>query len=134
MTSLHGPVARVLGKIFPISASMGSIFTLSSRPSGDLTLRNSWMRFAISSSEPTPSAICIRRSEPNWLIRTFAPGCPLTFSKSSAWPPAGRPPVCLALETRSVISVISRTGSTSAETRFSSRLRSSSAIHSLRSV
>src|SRR5262249_10807110 len=54
-------------------------------------------------------------------------GCrePLTFSNSSAGPPD--------FTTRSLISVISRSGSTSAATRTSSPLRSRSAIHSRRS-
>src|ERR1039458_10547712 len=37
ITSLHGPVATVLGKNLPISASIGSIFTLSRKPCGDFT-------------------------------------------------------------------------------------------------
>ena len=54
-------------------------------------------------------------------------GCsaPFGFSKSNAGPPA--------LTVRSTISVISRSGSTSAETRTSSPSRSSSAIQSRRS-
>ena len=72
----------------------------------------------------TPKARHIRRSVPNWLISS---GCrePLTFSNRSAGPPA--------LTMRSTISVISRSGSTSAATRTSSPSRSSSAIHSRRS-
>ena len=50
MTSLHGPVETVLGKNFPISASMGSIFTLSRKPCGDFTSMNWRMRSATSSS------------------------------------------------------------------------------------
>ncbi len=37
MTSLQGPVETVLGKNLPISASMGSILTLSRKPCGDFT-------------------------------------------------------------------------------------------------
>ncbi len=61
---------------------------------------------------------------PNWLIRS---GCcePFGFSNSSAGPPD--------LTTRSTISVISRSGSTSAEMRRSSPSRSRSAIQSRRS-
>ena len=79
---------------------------------------------ATSSSCSTPNARHIRRSVPNWLISS---GCsePFGFSNSSAGPPA--------LTVRSTISVISRSGSTSAETRTSSPSRSSSAIQSRRS-
>src|SRR6185436_10157192 len=60
-----------------------------------------------------------------WLIRS---GCraPRGLSNRSAGPPA--------FTVRSTISVISRSGSTSAETRTSSPSRSSSAIHSRRSA
>ena len=51
MTSLQGPVGTVLGKNLPISASMGSILTLSRKPCGDLTSMKARMRSAISSSE-----------------------------------------------------------------------------------
>ena len=47
MTSLQGPVATVLGKNLPISASMGSIFTLSRKPCGDFTSMKARMRSAI---------------------------------------------------------------------------------------
>ncbi len=133
MTSLHGPVATILGKNLPISASMGSIFSFSRKPSGDFILSNWRMRSAISSRLFTPSAICMRRSEPNWLMRTGTPFPPFTFSKSSAGPP-GRPYFLAApLETRSAISVISRMGSTSVLIFLSSPARSSAAIHCLKS-
>ena len=79
---------------------------------------------AASSSVSTPSARHMRRSVPNWLMRS---GCcePFGFSNRSAGPPA--------LTTRSTISVISRSGSTSAVMRRSSPSRSRSAIHSRRS-
>ena len=66
----------------------------------------------------------MRRSVPNWLMRS---GCcePFGFSKRSAGPPD--------FTTRSVISVISRSGSASAVMRRSSPSRSRSAIHSRRS-
>ncbi len=133
MTSLQGPVGTVLGKNLPISASMGSIFSFSRKPSGDFILSNWRMRSAISSRLSTPSAICMRRSEPNWLMSTGTPLPPFTFSNSSAGPP-GRPYFLAApLETRSAISVISRMGSTSALIFFNSPARSSAAIQSLRS-
>ena len=134
MTSLQGPVATVLGKNLPMSASMGSIFSFSRKPSGDFMLSNWRMRSAISSRRSTSSAICMRRSEPNWLISSGMPLEPFTFSNSSAGPP-GRPYLVAApLETRSVISVTSRIGSTSVRIRFSSPACSSTAIHSLRSL
>ena len=149
MTSLQGPVATVLGKNLPISASMGSIFTLSRNPWGDFTSMKPRMRSAISSRESTSSASFMRRAEPNWLISTCAPGYPLTFWKRSARPPgtaalvsAGGPGTTVAgrgllrpkpLLTRSVISLISRMGSTSVRIFFNSPARSSAAIHSRRS-
>src|SRR5919197_3262408 len=66
----------------------------------------------------------MRRSVPNWLISSGR-SAPLGLSNSSAGPPA--------LTVRSTISVISRCGSTSAETRTSSPSRSSSAIQERRS-
>src|SRR6185312_17495839 len=66
----------------------------------------------------------MRRAEPNWLIRTRAPGLPLMFRKSRAGPPF--------LLTRSAISVISRLGLTSVAICFNSLARSSAAIHSRR--
>ena len=46
MTSLQGPVETVLGKNLPISASMGSILTLSRKPWGDFTSMKARMRSA----------------------------------------------------------------------------------------
>src|SRR6478672_10896547 len=66
----------------------------------------------------------MRRSVPNWLISSGWLA-PFGLSKRSAGPPA--------FTVRSTISVISRSGSTSAATRTSSPSRSSSAIHSRRS-
>ena len=97
--------------------------TFSTSPCGGCMSRTSPSFAAASSSFSTPSARHMRRSEPNWLIRSG--WCePFGFSNSSAGPPA--------LTTRSVISVISRSGSTSAEMRRSSPWRSRSAIHSRR--
>src|SRR5439155_812127 len=77
-----------------------------------------------SSSESASKARHIRRSVPNWFTSS---GCdePFGFSNRSAGPPA--------LTTRSTISVTSRCGSTSAETRASSPSRSRSPIQSRRS-
>ena len=134
MTSLHGPVATILGKNLPMSASLGSILSFSRKPSGDFMLSNWRMRSAISSRRSTSSANCMRRSEPNWLISSGMPLAPFTFSNNRAGPP-GRPYLVAApLETRSVISVTSKMGSTSVRIRCSSPPCSSAAIHSLRSL
>jgi uncharacterized protein YcfJ len=42
----------VLGKTLPMAARVGSIFSFSRRPSGDLISRRARMRLAISSREP----------------------------------------------------------------------------------
>ncbi len=96
MTSLQGPVETVFGKNLPTSVNMGSILSLSMKPCGDFRSMNILMRAGISSRESTSSASFMRSAEPNWLISTLAPGCPLTFSNSNAGPPgpmlAARPP------------------------------------------
>src|SRR5581483_469019 len=79
---------------------------------------------ATSSSFSTPNARDMRRSVPNWLM-SRACSEPFGRSNRSAGPPA--------FTVRSTISVISRSGSTSAVTRTSSPSRSSSAIQSRRS-
>ena len=82
------------------------------------------MRAPTSSRLAASKARHMRRSVPNWLIRS---GCsePLTFSNRSAGPPD--------LTVRSLISVISRCGSTSAAMRLSSPSRSRRAIQARRS-
>ena len=94
----------------PTSAS-GGRWTFSRSPSGGCMSRMSPSFAAASSSFSTPSARHMRFSVPNWLMRS---GCcePFGCSKRSAGPPD--------LTTRSVISVISRSGSTSASMRRSS--------------
>ena len=84
------------------------------------------LRGDVVEARSTPKAMAMRRSVPNWLMSR---GCsePFGFSKSRAGPPP-------ALTSRSTISVISRYGSTSAVMRCSSPARSSSAIHSRRSL
>src|SRR2546426_1922064 len=129
-TSLQGPVATVRGKNFPASARSGSILILSRKPCGVFTSMNRRMRAAISSSKSTPRASFIRASEPNWLIRSWESGCPFRFWKRRAGPP-GLPDFDLL--TRSVISAISRTGSTSVLMRRNSPARSRAAIHWRRS-
>ena len=153
ITSLQGPVATILGKNFPASVSSGSILSLSRKPCGDLRSMKTRMRSANSSKEFTPRASFIRASEPNWLMRTWEPGWFFMFWKRRAGPPgfcaefrlaslgetaqAAVPTwpvvVLTPLLTRSVISAISRMGSTSVWMRFSSPARSRAAIHWRRS-
>ena len=118
MTSLQGPWTP-LGKNFPISASMGSIFTLSRKPCGDFTSMKARMR----------SATCVERidfqsqvhaaSGAELVDQDLRAGMALDVFKKqggAAGPsPAygSRPSHTSPLLTRSVISVISRTGSTS---------------------
>ena len=100
-----GPVLTPLGKNFPISASMGSIFHFVEKALRGFHVHE--MSDAVShlvSRASTSRARFMRRAEPNWLIRTRAPALCLMFRKSRAGPP---------LLTRSAISVISRMGSTS---------------------
>ena len=94
-----------------IDLSLPSERTLSTSPCGGCSSRISPSLSARSSSFSTPNAMHMRFSVPNWLIRS---GCaaPFGFSNRSAGPPD--------LTTRSTISVISRSGSTSAEMRTSS--------------
>ncbi len=134
ITSLQGAprLSMTFGKKEPISASMGSIFNLSSKPEGICGFSRVSIRPAILSSESVSRASRMRRSLPNWFISTRAPGWPFTFSKSSAGPPASAVPRPI-FATRSAISAISRFGSTSTRIRFSSPLLSSRAIHSRRS-
>src|SRR3954454_7114709 len=122
--SWQTPLPTVFGRESAMDLSFCKPRTFSISPLGGCISSTSATRCATSSSFSTPRARHIRRSVPNWLIRS---GCFALFgrSKSSAGPPA--------LTVRSTISVISRSGSTSAETRTSSPSRSSSAIHSRRS-
>src|SRR5215471_1482873 len=122
--SWQGPLPTVFGRESATDLSFCSPRTFWSSPLGGCISSTSATRCATSSSRSTPNARHIRRSVPNWLIKS---GCwdPFRFSNSSAGPPA--------FTVRSVISVISRSGSTSTETRTSSPSRSSSAIQSRRS-
>ena len=92
----------------PSSASFGSIFTLSKSPCGDCMSRIEEIRPATSSSDSTSSARFIRRSLPTRFVTAGIPE-PRGRSKRSAGPPD--------FTARSDISVISSTGSTSAEIR-----------------
>ena len=124
MISLHGPVFTDLGKKEPSSASFGNILILSSRPCGDCMSRKPRMRAATSSMCETSRARFMRRSLPSILIRRGTRE-PFGFSNSKAGPPAR--------VTRSVISVISRTGSISAAMRRNSPSFSSLAMNSRKS-
>ena len=123
-TSWHGAFETVFGSESATDFSLRSPLTFSRSPCGGCMSRMSPSLAAASSSVSTPSARHMRRSVPNWLIRS---GCdePFGFSNRSAGPPD--------LTTRSTISVISRSGSTSVAMRRSSPSRSRSAIHSRRS-
>ena len=122
-TSCTGPLRTLFGCESAIDFSFFRPRTFSARPCGGCISSTSPSRRPTSSSESAPNARHIRRSVPNWLISS---GCSdFGFSNSSAGPPA--------LTTRSTISVTSRCGSTSAETRTSSPSRSRSAIQSRRS-
>ena len=122
--SWTGPRRTVFGIESAIDFSFWRPRTLSISPDGGCISRMSLSLWATSSSRSTPKARHIRRSVPNWLIRS---GCCASFGRSnrSAGPPA--------LTVRSTISVISRSGSTSAATRTSSPSRSRSEIQSRRS-
>ena len=122
--SWQGAFETVFGSESAMDFSLRSPLTLATSPCGGCISRTSSSLAATSSSRSTPKAMHMRFSVPNWLMRS---GCcePLGFSKRSAGPPD--------FTTRSVISVISRSGSTSAEMRCSSPSRSRSAIQSRRS-
>ena len=104
-TSWHGPFETDFGVESAIDLSVPSLRTFSTSPCGGLSSSTSSSFAATSSSRSTPKARHMRRSVPNWLIRSGSRE-PFTFSNRSAGPPD--------LTTRSVISVISRSGSTSA--------------------
>src|SRR3954470_7076809 len=124
-TSCTGPRRVVCGRESAIDFSFLSPRTLSTSPCGGCISSTSSSFAATSSSRSTPRARHIRRSVPNWLIKRGWLA-PFGRSNSSAGPPA--------LTVRSTISVTSRCGSTSAETRTSSPSRSSSAIQERRSA
>ena len=124
-SSWLGARRTVFGRESAIDLSFCRPRTLSTRPAGGCISSTSPSFDATLSSDGASNARHMRRSVPNWLISS---GCsePLTFSNSSAGPPA--------LTVRSLISVISSTGSTSAPMRTSSPSRSRSAIHARRSA
>src|SRR5919109_345050 len=123
--SCAGPERTLFGSESAIDFSLARPLTFSTRPCGGCISSTSSSLRATASSDVAPKARHIRRSVPNWLIRSGWSD-PLTFSNKSAGP--------LPLTTRSVISVISRCGSTSARTRRNSSSRSSIAIQARRSL
>ena len=124
-TSWQAPRETVFGRESAIDFSFFRPRTLSTRPCGGCISSTSSSLAATSSSRSTPNARHIRRSVPNWLISSGSRE-PFVRSNSSAGPPD--------FTVRSTISVISRSGSTSAETRTSSPSPSSRRIHSRRSA
>ena len=123
-TSWHGPSETVLARESASDLSLPSARSLSPMPCGGCSSSTEATLSPSSSSRSTPKARHIRRSVPNWLIRSGSDE-PRTLRNSSAGPPA--------LTTRSAISLISRWGSTSAVTSTSSPSRPSRSIHSRRS-
>ena len=123
-TSWQAPRETVFGSESAIDFSFFRPRTLSTRPCGGCISSTSSSFAATSSSRSTPNARHIRRSVPNWLISSGRRE-PFVRSNRSAGPPA--------FTVRSTISVISRSGSTSAETRTSSPSSLEQAIHSRRS-
>src|SRR2546429_8851398 len=89
MTSLHGPVLTVFGKNFPISAKIGSIFTLSRKPWGDLTSMKWRIRLAVLFKGFNFSARVLRRGEPEWFISNRRPGWALVFFDRRGGKPGG---------------------------------------------
>ena len=124
--SWQTPLETTFGRESAIDFSFFRPWTFSRRPCGGCISSTSASFSATASRLGAPNAMAMRRSVPNWLISS---GCsePFGFSNSSAGPPPD-------FTRRSTISVISRYGSTSAVIRCSSPSRSSSAIHSRRSL
>jgi hypothetical protein len=120
-TSWTGPERTVFGRESAIDFSFLRPLTFSASPCGGCISSTSPSLAATESRLGASKARHMRRSVPNWLIRSGC-GDPLGLVKRSAGPPT--------LTVRSTISVTSRSGSTSASTRTSSPSRSSSAIHS----
>src|SRR3989441_10973360 len=90
MTSLHGPVLTVFGKNFPISARMGSIFTLSRKPWGDLTSMKWRIRMEISFERINFIGRFIPAALPNLFIRARERGVALLFCNAKAKTPGQR--------------------------------------------
>ena len=105
--SWQGPDDTDLGRESASDFSRPSARSLSIMPSGGAISSTSETRSPSWSRSSTPNAMQALRRVPNWLITTGS-WEPLTLRKKSAGPPA--------LTVRSVISVISRCGSTSAST------------------
>ncbi len=104
---------------------MGRSLALSTSVVGGAILRYRSISRAMLSRSLTPSANRMRRQLPKALIKTGMAE-PSTVSNNSALPPSG------LLDTRSVISAISRRGETGSAMRTSSPSASSRSINSLR--
>src|SRR3989475_4017438 len=110
-TSWHGPSVRRRGPAFTRSKSVPSFRSRSANVPGSFTSRSLPTRSPSSSRWPTPSAIASRSAAPNVLTSTGM-SKPSTRSKRRATFPSAGP-----FETRSVISVISRSRETGTATR-----------------
>ena len=123
--SWHAPRETLFGIESARRLSFPRPLTFSTRPCGGCISSTSSSFRATASRLSSPNARHMRRSVPNWLIRSGRSE-PLTFLKRSAAPPD--------LTTRSTISVISRYGSTSASTSTNSPSRLSRSIQERRSA
>ncbi len=126
-TSWHGASLTVLGIKSANRLASGSIFKASMNPLGMAGVVSSSISLAISSSVSTPSARQMRDDDPKRLAATGIVN-PVGRSKRSAGPPPGD------LAARSTTAAISRSGLTAAETRESSRRRSSSVMNEVMSA
>ena len=132
MTSLHGAsfALTVFGNALVSAPSCGSIFSLSSKPSGAFMFISPWMRSAISSKPldaqrqrhaPLAAELVdqnlVARMPLHVLKQQCRPAGLHTSQPSLAWAACRPRPI---FETRSVISVISSSGETSSRMRFSS--------------
>ena len=93
-TSWQAGVPRTIrGGNFATSAIVGNMAIFSRHPSGTFIFNSSEMRAPIESRSSTPSAMLIRRIDPNRLIPTGMahgdPSCKTGCSNSKAGPPPG---------------------------------------------
>src|SRR4030095_17034448 len=117
-----------LGPAFATSMKVPSLRSLSKSEPGMRRSRSLATRADTSSSRSTPSAAAMRGAVPKALMSTGIEK-PSTFSKRRAWLPSAGP-----LDTRSVISVISRSRETGALMRRSWPVFSRGATNSRRAA
>ena len=129
--SCAGPDFTLFGKNDPSSDSLGSMRILSRKPSGAFMSNRSSMRRATSSSELTSSASSILLLDPSMLMRSGMEYALLFFAERGFSNKSAGPP---ALDTRSVISVISKSTSAWTEMRFNSPSRSKRVTNSCKSL